>query len=50
MKHIKIFSSVTEYETVKSGGTLITPNVSGDVIYLVRLLNLVNMVNKTMTN
>ena len=28
MKHIKIFSSVTEYETSKSGGTLITPNVS----------------------
>ena len=28
MKHIKIFSSVSEYETSKSGGTLITPNVS----------------------
>lgn len=28
MKHIDIFSSVTEYETAKSGGTLITPNVS----------------------
>ena len=28
MKHIKIFSSVSEYETAKSGGTLITPNVS----------------------
>ena len=28
MKHINIFSSVSEYETAKSGGTLITPNVS----------------------
>lgn len=28
MKHIDIFSSVSEYETAKSGGTLITPNVS----------------------
>ena len=28
MKHIKIFSSVSEYETSKSGGTLVTPNVS----------------------
>ena len=28
MKHIDIFSSVAEYETAKSGGTLITPNVS----------------------
>ena len=28
MKHIDIFSSVSEYETSKSGGTLITPNVS----------------------
>lgn len=42
MKHIDIFSSVTEYETAKSGGTLITPNVSfinesGGVIYLPEL-------------
>ena len=28
MKHIDIFSSISEYETAKSGGTLITPNVS----------------------
>ena len=28
MKHIKIFSLTSEYETSKSGGTLITPNVS----------------------
>ena len=28
MKHIKIFSLTSEYETAKSGGTLITPNVS----------------------
>ena len=28
MKHIDIFSSVSEYETAKSAGTLITPNVS----------------------
>ena len=28
MKHIDIFSSVSEYETAKSVGTLITPNVS----------------------
>lgn len=28
MKHIKIFSLKSEYETFKSGGTLITPNVS----------------------
>lgn len=28
MKHIDIFSSVSEYETAKSGGTLITPNLS----------------------
>ena len=28
MKHIDIFSSVSEYEIAKSGGTLITPNVS----------------------
>ena len=28
MKHIDIFSSVSEYETAKSGGILITPNVS----------------------
>ena len=28
MKHIDIFSSVSEYETAKYGGTLITPNVS----------------------
>ena len=28
MKHIDIFSSVSEYETAKSEGTLITPNVS----------------------
>lgn len=28
MKHIDIFSSVAEYENAKSGGTLITPNVS----------------------
>ena len=28
MKHIKIFSLASEYETSKSGGTLITPNVS----------------------
>ena len=42
MKHIDIFSSVTEYETAKSGGTLITPNISfinesGGVIYLPEL-------------
>ena len=28
MKHIKIFSLTSEYEIAKSGGTLITPNVS----------------------
>ena len=28
MKHIKIFSLTSEYETAKSGGALITPNVS----------------------
>ena len=28
MKHIKIFSLTSEYETAKFGGTLITPNVS----------------------
>ena len=28
MKHIDIFSLISEYETAKSGGTLITPNVS----------------------
>ena len=28
MKHIDIFSSIAEYETARSGGTLITPNVS----------------------
>ena len=28
MKHIDIFSLVSEYENAKSGGTLITPNVS----------------------
>ena len=42
MKNIKIFSSVTEYETAKSGGTLITPNVSfinesGGIICLPKL-------------
>ena len=42
MKHIKIFSSVSEYETSKSEGTLITPNVSfinesGGVICLPKL-------------
>lgn len=42
MKHIDIFSSVSEYETAKSGGTLITPNLSfinesGGVRYLPEL-------------
>ena len=42
MKHIDIFSSVSEYETAKSEGTLITPNISfinesGGVIYLPEL-------------
>ena len=42
MKHIDIFSSVSEYETAKSGGTLITPNVSfvdedSSVRYLLKL-------------
>ena len=42
MKHIDIFSSVSEYETAKSEGTLITPNISfinesGGIICLPKL-------------